>query len=114
MLNQNPWSIWLAETVPGWIGFLGVGWLKSRRPAMAMLFFVMWQLIFWVCLWAILALLAPETIPFVVVAYFVLPVLSGWWAARSYLKRAAQLKRDLLVDVAVAEGTPERTRVEQN
>jgi cytochrome c oxidase cbb3-type subunit 1 len=114
ILNQNPTAIFLTEMLCGWFGFLGMGWFKSRRPAMALLFFVMWQLIFWVCFWALLTLLAPDQIPFWVGVYLVLPALSGLWAARSYLKRADLLKRKLLVDVTVTEGTPERDKVEQN
>lgn len=114
ILNQNPWAIWLAETIPGWIGFLGVGWFKSRRPAMAMLFFVSWQMIFWVCFWAVLTLLAPDQLPFWAAVYFILPVLSGIWAARSYLSRARTLKQTLLIDVTVNEDAPDRAKVEQN
>ncbi len=95
LLNQNPLGIILVETVLGWCAFLGVGWFKSRRPAMAMLLFVSWQAIFWICFWALLTLLAPELLPFFVGVYLVLPVISGILAARTYLKRAAQLKHDL-------------------
>ncbi len=114
ILNQNPWLIWLAETIPGWGGFLGVGWFKSRRPAMAVLLFVLWQSLFWVCFWAVLTLLAPDQIPFWAAVYFTLPALSGLWAARSYLSRARRLKQSLLVDVTVAANAPERPRVNQN
>lgn len=114
ILNQNPLKILLAEIIPGWIGFLGVGWLMSRRPAMAVMFFVLWQLSFWVCLWAVLALLAPDQIPFWVAVYFITPILSGIWAAHSYLKQVTHLKQELLADVNIIPGLAEREQIGKN
>jgi len=114
ILNQNPWLIWLAEVIPGWIGFLGVGWFKSRRPAMAVLLFVAWQSFFWICLWALLTLLAPDQLPFWIAVYFITPVLSGIWAARSYLSKVKKLNQTLLDDISITASPGERERVEQN
>jgi cbb3-type cytochrome oxidase subunit 1 len=99
ILNQNPVGIFVIETVLGWCAFLGAGWFRSRRPAMGILLFVLWQAVFWICFWALLALLAPDTIPFFVGVYLILPVLSGIWAARSYVKRANQLKSELALTI---------------
>lgn len=99
ILNRNPWGVFAAEMVMGWLAFLGVGWFISRRPAMAMLLFVAWQTVFWVSLWGLLSLLAPTAIPFVVALYVTLPILSGLFAARSYARQAARLKQELSLTV---------------
>lgn len=105
LLNQNPWKIFLVETVLGWISFLGVGWLLTRRPAMAMLLFVSWMGIFWISLWGLLVLLAPEIIPYFVAVYLVLPVLSGIFAATSYVKRAKRIKQELALTITSSKQT---------
>lgn len=110
LLNQNPYLIFAIEMVMGWLAFLGVGWYRTRRPAMAVLLFVLWQATFWIALWALLVLLAPETIPFVAAIYFTLPILSGIWAATSYVKQAARLKKDLVLEInpASSKRTPNK------
>ncbi len=112
LLNINPFAIAAIETIFGWCAFLGVGWFWSRRPAMAMFLFVIWQTVFWVSLWGLLALLAPEAIPFVVGFYVALPIISGLWAARSYVKRAGRLKLELAVTpVQAKHSEPSKVRV---
>jgi hypothetical protein len=92
-------QILLAEILPGLMGFLGVGWLLSRRPAFAMFLFTMWQFIFWVCFWAVAVLFAPEQIPIFAVVYCLLPVLSGVGAAVTYRHRADKIKQELSVNL---------------
>jgi Cytochrome C and Quinol oxidase polypeptide I len=104
LLNQNPLKIFAVETVLGWLSFLGAGWFISRRPAMAMLFFVLWQTVFWVSLWGLLVLLLPEAIPFVVAVYIAFPIISGIWAATTYVKRSAKLKAELALAVTNTSG----------
>lgn len=100
ILGQNPWSIWAIEVLLGYVGFLGGGWFKSRRPAMAMFCFVTWVAIFWICTWAVLTLLAPEYLPIFVGCYILLPQVSGVLAARTYVSRAAKLRQELSAPVA--------------
>jgi hypothetical protein len=95
ILNQNPFGIFAVEVVLGWCAFLGAGWLKSRRPAMALLLFTFEQTFFWVSLWGLLTLLAPDYLPYFVAAYITLPIVSGIVAARTYVKQAERLKREL-------------------
>ncbi|HEX2913934.1 MAG TPA: cbb3-type cytochrome c oxidase subunit I [Chloroflexia bacterium] len=109
ILNQNPLGIFGVEVLLGWCAFLGAGWLKSRRPAMAMLFFVVWQGTFWVSLWGLLTLLAPEWLPYVAAIYLILPVLSGLWAASSFASEARRLKRELALNIE--SKTQETTKV---
>ncbi len=97
LLNQNPFLIFVIEMVMGWLAFLGVGWFKTRRPAMAVLLFVGWQTIFWISLWGMLTLLAPDWLFPVAIVYFVLPALSGLWAARTYVTQARRIKQELAV-----------------
>lgn len=101
ILNQNPFGIFLVEVVLGWCAFLGAGWMKSRRPAMAVLLFTFEQTFFWVSLWGLLTLLAPDYLPYFVAAYIALPVLSGIVAARTYVKQADRFKRELALTVDV-------------
>ena len=105
ILNQNPFGIFLVEVVLGWCAFLGAGWLKSRRPAMAVLLFTFEQTFFWVSLWGLLTLLAPEYLPYFVALYITLPILSGIMAARTYVKQANRLKRDLALTVDAPKET---------
>ncbi len=81
---------------------------------MAVLLFTLWQFVFWVCLWAVLTLLAPAQIPYFVAIYIAGPFLSGLWAARSYLTRSRRLRADLMVNVGVAEGLTEGSQIKQN
>lgn len=99
ILGQSLVSIWLVEAILGYVGFLGAGWFKSRRPAMAMLFFVTWVAVFWICTWAVLTLIAPEYLPVFIVSYIVLPQLSGMWAARSYRSRSAKLRQEIAASI---------------
>ncbi|NWJ45912.1 MAG: cbb3-type cytochrome c oxidase subunit I [Chloroflexi bacterium] len=95
IVNINPWKIFALEVVPGIFGFLGVGWLLSRRPAMAVLLFTGWQALFWICFWAVAVLMAPDWLPIFVGIYLILPFVSGWVAAQTYRKRAAEIKREV-------------------
>jgi cytochrome c oxidase cbb3-type subunit 1 len=99
ILNQNPVGIFAIEVLFGWCAFLGAGWLKSRRPAMAILLFTCEQTLFWVSLWGLLTLLAPDYLPYFVAAYITIPVLSGIAAARTYVKQANRLKQELALMV---------------
>ena len=99
LLNQNPVGIFVIEMVMGWLAFLGVGWFRSRRPAMAVLLFVGWQTIFWISLWGMLTLLAPDWLFPVAIVYFVLPALSGLWATQSYVKQAKRIKSELTLTI---------------
>ncbi len=111
LLNQNPVSIVAIETILGWCAFLGVGWFKSRRPAMAILLFTLWQSVFWICFWALLTLFVPEALPFFVGVYLILPFLSGLWAARSYVRQAEKLKRELALTITANE--PDKTTIKR-
>ena len=95
ILNQNPLGIFAIEMLLGWCGFLGAGWLKSRRPAMAVLLFTFEQAFFWVSLWGLLTLLAPDYLPYFVGFYITLPVVSGLVASRTYVSQATKLKSEL-------------------
>jgi hypothetical protein len=94
-LNQKALPIVLAEIIGGWIGFLGTGWLVSRRPALGIGLFVIWQAVFWVCLWAVLVLLAPNQLWYVVAVYFIIPPISAVIAAQTYKHSAANIKAEI-------------------
>jgi cbb3-type cytochrome oxidase subunit 1 len=105
ILNQNPVGIFVIEVILGWCAFLGAGWLKSRRPAMAVLLFTFGQTFFWVSLWGLLTLLAPEYLPYFVAFYIILPILSGIVAARTYVNQANRLKQELAITVNASKET---------
>jgi cytochrome c oxidase cbb3-type subunit 1 len=99
ILNVNPWKILLIETVAGWLAFLGVGWLISRRPAMGITLFTLWMGLVWVCTWAVITLFAPSLLPVFAGIYLLIPFLSGLAAMTSYRKRVQQIKQELIVEV---------------
>jgi hypothetical protein len=94
-LNQKLSNIVLLEIIGGWIAFLGIGWLVSRRPALGISLFIIWQTLFWICTWAVLVLLAPQLLFLVVPIYLITPLVSGVLAALSYRKSTNQIKQEI-------------------
>jgi hypothetical protein len=95
ILNQKLSNIVLLEIIGGWIAFLGIGWLVSRRPALGISLFIIWQTLFWICTWAVLVLLAPQLLFLVVPIYLITPLVSGVLAALSYRKSTNQIKQEI-------------------
>jgi cytochrome c oxidase cbb3-type subunit 1 len=111
ILGQSLWSIWVVEALVGYVGFLGAGWFKSRRPAMAMLLFVVWVAVFWICTWAVLTLIAPEYLPIFIVSYIILPQLSGFLAAKTYSTRVKRLRQELAASLQTSVSEPSESGV---
>jgi cytochrome c oxidase cbb3-type subunit 1 len=80
------------ETMGGWLGFMGMGWLTSGRGFIGMLVLALWAALYWSFLFILLAvtLAGPEALVPVILTWFFLPLLSGYGAYRTYLTGARE------------------------
>ncbi len=79
------------EAVGGALGFMGMGWIFSGRPFVGIMLLGSWGGGFWTFVYVVLAVAGGAgLLPVLLVPYFVLPVLSGLLAYRSYMQNAKE------------------------
>lgn len=79
------------EAVGGALGFMGMGWIFSGRPFIGIMLLGSWGGGFWTFVYVVLAVAGGAgLLPFLLVPYFALPVLSGLLAYRSYMQDARE------------------------
>ncbi len=80
------------ETMGGWLGFMGMGWLTSGRGFIGMLVLALWAALYWSFLFILLAVTqaGAEAVVPVLLTWFFFPLLSGYGAYRTYLSGARQ------------------------
>jgi hypothetical protein len=80
------------ETMGGWLGFMGMGWLTSGRGFIGMLVLALWAALYWSFLFILLAvtMAGPEALVPVILTWFFFPLLSGYGAYRTYLSGARE------------------------
>ena len=78
------------ETMGGWLGFLGMGWLTSGRGFIGMLVLLLWAAVYWSYLFIVLAVTSagPQALLPALIPWVGLPLLSGYGAYRTYLSGA--------------------------
>ena len=77
------------EAVGGGLGFMGLGWLMTGRPFIGIMVLGSWGGGFWTMAYVIIAATnGAPLLPFLLIPYFTLPVLSGIGCYRSYMKDA--------------------------
>lgn len=82
-------TTFLFEAVGGALGFMGMGWIFSGRPFIGIMLLGSWGGGFWTFVYVVLAVAGGAgLLPFLLVPYFALPVLSGVLAYRSYVQDA--------------------------
>jgi hypothetical protein len=80
------------ETMGGWLGFMGMGWLTSGRGFIGMLVLLLWAAVYWSYLFIVLAVTqaGPGAMLPALVPWVALPLLSGYGAYRTYMSGARQ------------------------
>jgi heme/copper-type cytochrome/quinol oxidase subunit 1 len=77
------------EAIGGALGFMGMGWIFSGRPFIGIMLLGSWGGGFWTFVYVVLAVAGGASLlPFLLIPYFALPVLSGLLAYRTYLAHA--------------------------
>jgi cytochrome c oxidase cbb3-type subunit 1 len=79
----------LIEAFAGAIGFLGMGWILSGRPLLGILMLGSWAGGFWTFVYVVFAVAGgAQLLPFVLVPYFIVPVLSAIGCYRSFVRES--------------------------
>jgi heme/copper-type cytochrome/quinol oxidase subunit 1 len=82
----------LIEAVGGAAGFLGMGWVFSGRPFVGIMLLGSWAGGFWTFAYVVFAVSGgAQLLPFLMVPYFTIPVLSAIGCYRSYMRDARSL-----------------------
>jgi cytochrome c oxidase cbb3-type subunit 1 len=80
-------AVLLLEVLGGGLGFMGMGWFFSGRPFIGVMMLGSWAGGFWTFAYVVFAVSGGASLlPVLLVPYFVLPVLSGLTAYRTYLR----------------------------
>jgi hypothetical protein len=75
------------EVVGGALGFMGLGWLLTGRPFIGIMVLGSWCGGFWTTAYVLIAVTdGAPILPFLLIPYFTLPILSGIGCYRSYLR----------------------------
>jgi cytochrome c oxidase cbb3-type subunit 1 len=77
------------EAVGGALGLMGLGWLLTGRPFIGIMILGSWGGGFWTMAYVVIAAAnGAPLLPFLLIPYFTLPVLSGIGCYRSYMREA--------------------------
>jgi hypothetical protein len=80
----------MVEIGGGWVGFAGLGWMMTGRALAGGLLFTAWFAFYWLSMvFALTGNLGPLNFGAFAPVYGLLPVISGAWLWRSYLRAVA-------------------------